>query len=497
MQWAPRVGSLAAVLPASIEAAAQLCRANSSHAKALEDVCRQQIERHQKLNAIVKSCRIDIKNSSSSSGDGRTGAKLAGVPIAVKDNFCIANVETTCSSNALRNFVPPYTATVVQRLLDEGAVVVGKTNMDEFGMGSFTNTGIHGSTVNPWTPVTSTDALSAGGSSGGSAAAVASGMCLAALGSDTGGSVRLPAAYCGVVGLKPSYGRSSRHGLVAYASSLDTPGVLARSVRDAALIANVMSGHDLQDSSCAERPPTDYLPEAGSLSSLTVGIPSEYNIEELDSEVKERWSLGIEWLQRAGATIKQVSLPLTKQALSTYYILAVCEAASNLNRYDGMRYGHREGTASEYKTYIDMLTASRSRMFGEEVMSRILTGTFALSRTMSDSYYVQAQRVRQLVVREFDAIFNSGVDVLLTPTAPTVAPSLASVASKPETDGYANDVFTVPASLAGLPAMSVPAGFGRDGLPVGLQLIAQRFNEAAVLRAGIVLEQMSIAPQQQ
>eukprot|EP00040_Diaphanoeca_grandis_P002315 m.21229 g.21229 ORF g.21229 m.21229 type:complete len:496 (+) comp13313_c0_seq1:19-1506(+) len=451
----------------------------------------ERIQKSKELNAFVNLCfttaRIRAAASDTRSVSGSLLGELDGVHIAVKDNFCVKGTATTCSSRALNRFIPGYTATCIERLEEQGVVIVGKTNMDEFGMGSFNLNSATGPSINPHKGNTNTP-HTPGGSSGGSAVAVASGCCVAAIGSDTGGSVRLPAAYCGVVGWKPSYGRTSRFGLVAFASSLDTPGVFANNVRDAATIANAMSGDDISDATCTLSK-TTFVPTSGSdLKGVTVGIPQEYFIEELSAPVLSAWKQTEEWLASRGATIVSVTLPRTKDALSAYYLLALAEASSNMARYDGMHYGLRVGEAATTKTVQELITNSRGESFGEEVKRRILTGTFTLSQTSYDSYYLQAQRVRRLVKTDFERVFDAGVDVLLTPTAPSAAPTIIEAENMARLETYANDVFTVPASLAGLPAISVPAGYDDNNMPLGVQLIGAHGCEHDVLRVAQVVE---------
>eukprot|EP00041_Stephanoeca_diplocostata_P033589 m.1114893 g.1114893 ORF g.1114893 m.1114893 type:complete len:502 (-) comp24368_c0_seq28:3753-5258(-) len=449
--------------------------------------------------------------------NGNSLGDLDGRTLAVKDNFCVSGSLTTCASKALATFEPCYTATAVKRLQDAGCVVVGKTNLDEFGMGSFNLHSIAGHVSNPY-PISSGihDATSprvSGGSSGGSAVAVASFSCDIALGSDTGGSVRIPAAYCGVVGYKPSYGRTSRHGLVAYASSLDTPGILSRSVRMATVAANAMSGPDVNDAT-STLGSTSFVPEiGGDLTGVTVGIPRQYHIAELAPAMLAAWQQAEAWVVARGATVVPVDLHCTRNGLPAYYLLAAAEASSNMARYDGMQYGQRSGAANSHATVRELITASRSDTLGAEVQRRILTGCFTLARDTYDSYYDQAQRVRRLICDDFarvlvsDASVPDGttqrVDALLTPTTPTIAPTVAAARAYSAVQGYANDVFTVPASLAGLPAISVPIGYidsatdtyvGATGppataIPAGMQIIAARGNEQRVLQVAQVLEE--------
>jgi aspartyl-tRNA(Asn)/glutamyl-tRNA(Gln) amidotransferase subunit A len=410
--------------------------------------------------------------------DGAPSGRLAGVPVAIKDNLCTLGRPTTCGSRLLEGFRAPYEATAVRRLRQAGALVAGKTNMDEFAMGSSTENSAFGPTRNPH----ALDRVP-GGSSGGSAAAVAAGMVAAALGSDTGGSVRQPAALCGVVGLKPTYGAVSRYGLVAYGSSLDQVGVFARDVADAALLLETIAGGDPLDSTCAPRPALDLASvlDAGAVG-LVVGVPSEYFPAELDPDVRRLTTAAIEALARAGAEIRQISLPHTRLAIPSYYVIAPAEASSNLARYDGVRYGLRVPADAAASMY----ARTRSAGFGAEVQRRILLGTYALSAGYYDQYYGRAQRVRTLVARDFDRAFDQGVDVIFTPTTPGPAFRIGERVDDPY-QMYLADVFTVTANLAGIPGISVPVG-SMEGLPVGGQLLARRWGEAVLLRAAAALE---------
>ncbi|MGK7313233.1 MAG: Asp-tRNA(Asn)/Glu-tRNA(Gln) amidotransferase subunit GatA [Candidatus Longimicrobiales bacterium M2_2A_002] len=429
---------------------------------------------------------------------GGLAGRLAGVPVAIKDNLTTLDHPTTCGSRMLEGWRAPYEATAVRRLRAAGAVVAGKTNLDEFAMGSSTESSAFGPTRNPVDP----DRVP-GGSSGGSAAAVAAGLVPAALGSDTGGSVRQPAAFCGVVGLKPTYGAVSRYGLVAFASSLDQVGTLGRTVEDAALLLECIAGRDPLDSTSADRPPPELMPALGrGADGLVVGVPAEYLGDPLEPGVRRRVEEAAAALERAGAEVREVSLPHTELALPAYYIIAPAEASSNLARYDGVRYGLRvepgDG-AREPAEAADpaapdpaadpvraMYAATRSAGFGDEVKRRIMLGTFALSAGYHDEYYGRAQRVRARVAADFRATFDAGVDVLLTPTTPTPAFGLGDRTDDPYAM-YGSDIYTVPASLAGLPAISVPIG-EVDGLPVGGQLIADRWAEPVLVRAAAALE---------
>ncbi len=407
---------------------------------------------------------------------------LPGMAIAVKDNIATLDMPTTCGSRILSGYLSPYEATAITRLRANGAVVVAKTNMDEFAMGSSTETSAYGPTRNPVDP-----ARSPGGSSGGSAAAVAAGITEIALGSETGGSVRQPAAFCGVVGVKPTYGRISRFGLVAFGSSLDQIGVFARSVRNAAIATYAMAGGDLNDSTSADVPvPT--MPEpveafrGRTLDGVTIGIPTEYFPPSLDSDVRARCDVAVEVLRGLGAKIVDVSLPHTELAIPVYYIIAPAEASSNLARFDGVRYGPRAGDVTDLR---EMYESTRSRGFGAEVKRRILIGTYVLSHGYYDAYYKKAQSVRALITRDFDAVFGSGVDALFTPTTPTPAFRIGAVTDPYEM--YMSDIFTVTANLAGIPAISLPIG-RVGGLPIGGQIMARHFDEPRMFHVAAALE---------
>ena len=409
---------------------------------------------------------------------------LEGLPLAIKDLFCTKGVRTTAGSNILSNFIPPYESTVSQNLWSAGAVMLGKTNMDEFAMGSSNETSHFGPVFNPWRARNSNANLVPGGSSGGSAAAVSGSLCLAATGTDTGGSIRQPAAVTGIVGLKPTYGRCSRWGIVAFASSLDQAGPMTRTVRDAAILLKHMASVDPKDSTSVDMPVPDY--EAGlesGVKGLRVGIPKEYRIDGAPPEIDALWRKGAEWLEAQGAEIVEVSLPHTKYALPTYYIVAPAEASSNLARYDGVRFGHRAKGANDI---IDLYEKSRSEGFGKEVQRRILIGTYVLSSGYYDAYYARAQKLRTLIARDFTEAFKT-CDVLLTPATPGPAFGVGEKTLDP-VSMYLNDVFTVTVNLAGLPGISVPAGLTANGLPLGLQFIGKAFDEATILRAARAIE---------
>ena len=412
---------------------------------------------------------------------------LDGIPIGIKDLFCTNGVLTTAGSNILNGFVPTYESSVTANLWKDGAVMLGKCNMDEFAMGSANTTSYYGAVESPWRRIDKPElALVPGGSSGGSASAVSARLALAATGTDTGGSIRQPGSFCGIVGLKPTYGRCSRWGTIAFASSLDQAGPLARTVRDAAIMLKTMAGHDPKDSTSANIPVPDFEKSlTGDVRGLRIGIPKEYFLDGMPSEIEELWEKGIEMLRDSGAIIVDVNMPHTKFALPTYYIIAPAEASSNLARYDGVRYGLRiEGDTLE-----DMYEKTRSIGFGTEVKRRIMIGTYVLSAGYYDAYYLKAQRVRSLIKQDFDTVFED-VDALLTPTAPSDAFAIGENDDDP-IKMYLNDIFTVPASLTGVPAISVPVGLSKKGLPLGLQVIGKMFDEDLVLRVGGALEEMA------
>ena len=426
---------------------------------------------------------------------GEAPRPLAGIPLGIKDLFCTEGVRTTAASRILADFRPPYESTVTARLKAAGAAFLGKLNLDEFAMGSSNETSAFGPVLSPWRARGSNAPLVPGGSSGGSAAAVAARLVAGATGTDTGGSIRQPAAFTGICGLKPTYGRCSRWGIVAFASSLDQAGPMARTVADCALLLEAMAGHDPRDSTSLEEPvpPWSRL-LSPDLRGRRVGVPREYRVDGLAEEVDRLWQQGAEWLHAAGAEICDISLPHTPFALPTYYILAPAEASSNLARYDGVRYGLR--VAPEGGSLADMYAATRGAGFGRELKRRIILGTFVLSAGYYDAYYLRAQKVRALIARDFAEAF-ARCDLILTPTAPTGAFPLGGKVADPIAM-YLNDVFTVPASLAGLPAISVPAGLDAEGLPLGLQLIGRPLDEAGVLNGGLALEQaagFSAAPE--
>jgi aspartyl-tRNA(Asn)/glutamyl-tRNA(Gln) amidotransferase subunit A len=430
------------------------------------------------LNADLAMAQADSADKTISEG---RGTALTGIPLAIKDIICTQGIRTTCASRILENFIPPYDATVVQKLKAAGAVLIGKLNMDEFAMGSTTENSAFKTTHNPWDLT-----RIPGGSSGGSAAAVAADMCLGSLGSDTGGSIRQPASHCGVVGMKPTYGRVSRFGLVAFASSLDQIGPLAKDTRDCALLMNAISGHDPQDSTSVPEPVPDFTGFLnGDLKGLVAGIPKEYHASSgLDPEVMQAVNRAVQTLKDLGVRCVDVSLPHTEYAVAAYYVIAPCEASSNLARYDGVKYGFRDKTAG---TLIDMYRNTRSKGFGTEVQRRILLGTYSLSAGYYDAYYGKASQVRSLIMDDFKKVFQS-CDLLLSPVAPTPAFAIGDHMDDPLTM-YLSDVFTLSANLAGIPGMSVPCGFSSKGLPIGLQLVGPHFSEGILLKTAYHFEQ--------
>lgn len=442
----------------------------------------EKIKEYQRLNAFLSvfeekaigsAIEIDKKIKSGKAG------KLAGMVIAIKDNICVKDEKCTCASKILENFTSLYNATVVERLLKEDVIIIGKTNLDEFAMGSSTENSYFGPTLNPYD-----EERVPGGSSGGSAVAVAVGLSTTALGSDTGGSIRQPAAFCGVYGLKPTYGRVSRFGLVAFASSFDVIGPFGNSTKDVALVLQVIAGRDENDSTSADVPVPDYLSYLDKdIKGLRVGIPVEYFSEGLDDEIKETIEKQIDFLRENGAIIEKISLPHTEYNIPTYYILVTAEASSNLARYDGARYGYRSPNA---KTLYEMYVKSRSEGFGPEVKRRIMLGTYVLSAGYYEAYYRKAQKVRRLIKEDFDKAFEK-VDVIITPTSPTTAFKIGEKTDDP-LKMYLSDIYTVSINLAGVPAINVPAGFDSKGLPIGMQIIGRQFDEGTILRVSDFLE---------
>lgn len=469
----------------TLDQAAQGLRKKDFSSRELTQSCFDRIANtEERIGAYITQCydlalqqadAVDAKISS-----GQALAPLAGLPIGLKDIFITKDTRTTCASKMLENFIPPYDGTVVRKLKEQDFVLTGKLNMDEFAMGSSTETSYFKKTKNPWkldcTP---------GGSSGGSAAAVAAEQCLAALGTDTGGSIRQPASLCGIVGLKPTYGRVSRYGVIAFASSLDQVGPMTKDVRDCALLLQAIAGHDPLDSTSTQKPVPEYSQSLKTdLRGVKIGIPQEYFIAGLDAEIKNALDEAIKTYSALGAEIQEVSLPHTEYAVATYYILAPAEASSNLARYDGVRYGHR---SAEAKTLHEMFIHSRSEGFGSEVKRRIMLGTYVLSAGYYDAYYLKAQKVRTLIKQDFDEAFHK-VDVILAPTSPTPAFPLGAKFDDP-LQMYLSDIFTINVNLAGLPGMSIPCGMTESGLPIGMQLIAPAFAEERLFHSAYAFEQ--------
>jgi len=455
----------------------------------LTDAHLSAMERARSLNAFVletpEAARAMAKAADARLAAGAARA-LEGIPIAVKDMFCTAGVRTTACSRILEPFVPTYDSTVTSNLWRDGAVLLGKTNNDEFAMGSSNETSCFGPAVSPWRRKGANTQLVPGGSSGGSAAAVAACLAPGAVGTDTGGSIRQPAALTGVVGLKPTYGRCSRWGIVAFASSLDQAGPFARSVRDAAILLRSMAGHDPKDTTSVDRPVPDYEAAVGrAVKGMRIGIPKEYRVEGMAAEIEALWEQGRDWLTRAGAEMVEVSLPHTKYALPAYYIVAPAEASSNLARYDGVRYGLRVSG----EDVIAMYERTRAAGFGPEVRRRVMIGTYVLSAGYQDAYYVRAQRVRTLIKKDFEDCFAAGIDAMLTPATPSAAFGIGEKSSGDPVEMYLNDVFTVTVNMAGLPGIAVPAGLDGQGLPLGLQLIGRPFDEETLFALGGVIEQ--------
>jgi aspartyl-tRNA(Asn)/glutamyl-tRNA(Gln) amidotransferase subunit A len=455
------------------------------------------IEKARALNAFVletpERATAMAKASDARIAAGKAGP-LEGIPLAIKDMFCTEGVRSSACSRILDDFVPTYDSTVTANLWRDGAVLLGKTNNDEFAMGSSNETSVCGPVISPWRRQGSNVPLTPGGSSGGSAAAVAANLCLGATGTDTGGSIRQPAAFTGTVGIKPTYGRCSRWGIVAFASSLDQAGPFARTVRDAAILMRSMAGPDAKDATCADLAVPDYEKAIGrSLKGLRVGVPKEYRMDGMAAEIEKIWEQGRVWLKAAGAELVEVSLPHTKYALPAYYIVAPAEASSNLARYDGVRYGLRVPG----RDVIEMYEKTRAEGFGAEVRRRVMIGTYVLSAGYYDAYYLRAQKVRTLIKKDFEDCFAKGVHAMLTPATPSAAFGIGEKGQADPVEMYLNDIFTVTVNMAGLPGISVPAGSDAQGLPLGLQLIGRPFDEETLFAAGAVIEQAAgrFAPQ--
>jgi len=465
-------------------------RAGSFSAREVADAFIVKVSKAKALNAFIvetpEHAIAAAREADSARAAGRALKPLAGVPIGMKDLFATKGVQTTAASHILEGFTPVYESTVSQKLWDAGAGMLGKLNMDQFAMGSSNETSAFGNVISPWRRKGSNSALTPGGSSGGSSAAIAARLCPGATGTDTGGSIRQPAAFTGISGIKPTYGRCSRWGIVAFASSLDQAGAMAHDVRDCAILLEAMAGFDAKDATSLKLEVPNWEASLNaSLAGKKIGVPAEYLVDGIPYEIAAMWQTAIDWVKDAGAEVVEVSLPHTKYALPAYYIIAPAEASSNLARYDGVRYGIRE--LPEGANLQEMYAATRAAGFGDEVKRRILIGTYVLSAGFYDAYYTQAQKVRTLIARDFELAFQK-CDLLLTPTAPSAAFALGEKSADPIAM-YLNDVFTVPSSLAGLPAMSVPAGLDPAGLPLGLQVIGRPLDEQGVLDAALAIEQ--------
>ena len=458
----------------------------------LTDACIAEVERAGRLNAFCH-LSFDIARDRAKEADAKLKAggaePLCGIPIGVKDVFCTAGVPTQAASRILAGFTPDYESTVTAKLKDAGAVMLGKLNMDEFAMGSSNEHSVHGPAINPWRSSESKKDRSPGGSSGGSAAAVAADLCLGATGTDTGGSIRQPAAFTGIVGLKPTYGRCSRWGIVAFASSLDQAGPLAKTVRDAALMLQAMAGHDPKDSTSSRKAIPNFAASlTGDIRGMRIGVPDEYRIDGAPEEIIGVWNVGADMLQSAGAEIVPISLPHTEYALPAYYVVAPAEASSNLARYDGVRYGRR-AKLGRNDGIVEMYCKTRSEGFGAEVKRRVMIGAYVLSEGFYEAYYRRAQSVRTLIRQDFELAFSSGIDAVLTPTTPNSAFGIGEMDKQDPLEMYLNDIFTVTVNLAGLPGISVPTALDSSGLPLGLQLIGRPWQEGSLLNCAYVLEQ--------
>jgi len=448
----------------------------------LNNIFIKRIEDSNNLNIFIYFDKQKIKERSRKIDNLKQDLSLTGIPLAIKDLFCTKNMPTTAGSKILNNFHPTYESFVTRKLLNQGGIFLGKTNLDEFAMGSSTTTSFFGNTINPISP--KNQPLVPGGSSGGSAAAVAANLCLGAIGTDTGGSIRQPASFCGVIGMKPTYGLCSRWGIIAFSSSLDQAGVFANNIEDTAILMKEIAGYDKNDSTSANVNIPDYYNNLNSdLTGKIIGIPKEYNLPGISDEINIVWENAIKLFEKGGAKIKKISLPHTKYSLPTYYIIAPAEASSNLARYDGVKYGFR---SNQEDSLDDMYELTRSEGFGKEVKRRILIGTYVLSAGYYDAYYLKAQKVRKLIANDFINAFKD-CDFILTPTTPSPAFPIGEKEDDP-IKMYLNDIFTVPASLAGLPGISIPFGKSKDGLPFGIQLLSNHFDEQTIFNAAFYLE---------
>ncbi len=472
----------------TIAAARDALRKGDLSAVDLTMACLTAIDAGDALGAFVhKTPEIALAQARAADARGHSdGPAMNGIPLGIKDLFCTKGVPSQAASNILRGFRPEYESTVTEKLFASGAVMLGKLNMDEFAMGSSNESSCYGPVVNPWR--IDDRELTPGGSSGGSASAVAADLCLGATGTDTGGSIRQPAAFTGIVGIKPTYGRVSRWGIVAFASSLDQAGPMTKTVRDAAILLGAMAGHDPKDSTSADLAVPDFEAAlTGDIRGKKIGIPREYRMDGMPAEIEALWKRGTEMMRDAGAQIVDISLPHTKYALPTYYVVAPAEASSNLARYDGVRYGHRAKLA-QGDGITEMYEKTRAEGFGAEVQRRIMIGTYVLSAGFYDAYYNRARKVRALIKQDFEVVFAAGVDAILTPATPSAAFGLGEMAQATPVEMYLNDVFTVTVNLAGLPGIAVPVGLDAQGLPLGLQLIGRPWDEAGLLNHAYVLE---------
>lgn len=467
-------------------------RARDVSSVELTQACLSAIEASDELNAFVhKTPEIALERAQAADARIAQGdaPDMCGLPVGIKDLFCTKGVPSQAGSRILEGFVPEYESTVSQKLADAGSVMLGKLNMDEFAMGSSNETSVYGNVVNPWRRGNEDTPLTPGGSSGGSASAVAADLCLAATGTDTGGSIRQPAAFTGITGIKPTYGRCSRWGVVAFASSLDQAGPMTKDVRDAAIMLEAMCGHDAKDSTSVDLPvPNFEAMLTGDIRGKKIGIPKEYQMDGMPAEIDALWAEGREMLKAAGAEIVDISLPHTKYALPAYYVIAPAEASSNLARYDGVRYGHR-ATLAAGDGITEMYEKTRAEGFGPEVQRRVMVGTYVLSAGFYDAYYNRARKVRALIKQDFENVFAVGVDAILTPATPSAAFGLGEMDNEDPVKMYLNDVFTVTVNLAGLPGISVPTGLDSQGLPLGLQLIGRPWEEGDLLNTAYALEQ--------
>ena len=476
----------------TIAGARDLLRKRETTSVELTQACLSAIDGADALGAFVhKTPELALERAAAADARIATGdaPDMCGIPVGIKDLFCTEGVASQAASAILDGFKPEYESTVSGKLRDAGAVMLGKLNMDEFAMGSSNETSTYGNAVNPWRRANDDAALTPGGSSGGSASAVASDLCLAATGTDTGGSIRQPAAFVGIVGVKPTYGRCSRWGIVAFASSLDQAGPMTKTVTDSAIMLEAMCGHDMKDSTSADQAvPNFEAALTGDIRGKVIGIPKEYRMDGMPEEIEAEWQKGIAMLKDAGAEIRDISLPHTKYALPAYYVIAPAEASSNLARYDGVRFGHRAQMA-QGDGITEMYEKTRAEGFGAEVQRRVMVGTYVLSAGFYDAYYNRARRVRALIKKDFDDVFAAGVDAILTPATPSAAFGLGEMVDADPLQMYLNDVFTVTVNLAGLPGIAVPTGVDNQGLPLGLQLIGKPWEEAEMMNVGFALEQ--------